>query len=377
MEINYHISPYPTLNEAMIAKVYETQNPTAEVGTRTIPTPHTAPATIIFTGLDLLPHIVRLFTNSGTLLHEFDIQPSANIVSIFNPIFFKIGDGEANTPLAGSANYVNTLLIGKTNADLLIFGNGVLKYPGVHYSVDIAGGFSLLQTGDLFEDTTEWLIQQKAKAVTTYVNDSVVGKQFGGFVDVANVAVNYIPAHLRKLIRLSGAGGAYTFPSGVAIPVGYVFRFENHGDYTSITDTANIFFNNAALKMGNTTVATFALPFKNVAEFTFDGTFWNCTMDCKVGSIVPPFAYISYAGTYAIGDCARNNDLRSITIPTQSDTNYMVIGCLRSLSENPDNDNDVTATIGLKTLNYFNLSLREYLPNVQNLVFDYTILRMS
>lgn len=376
MEINYHISPYPTLNEAMIARAYETQSPLAIIASQTIPTPHNAPATIIFTGLDRVPHIIRLFTNSGTLLHEFDILPTENTVSIFDPLFFKIGDGAVNTPLEGSAMYVNAALTGKTNADLLVFGNGVLKFPGIDYDTDLTGGFHLLQAGDIFENNTQWLVQQKPLSVLTYVNDSVVGKQFGGFVDVDNVAVSYIPAHLRKLIRLSGANGQYTFPAGAAIPVGYVFRFENHGAYSLVNDTPTIFFNNAAVKFGNTTINTFALPFKNIAEFTFDGTFWNVTIDCKV-TTQASFASIVYAATYAIGNVANVNDLRTINIPLQVDTNYMVIGCLRSLSANPDNDNDVTVTIAQKALTQFNISLREYVPNNQNLVFDFTLLRMN
>src|SRR5690348_6292272 len=101
MEINYHISP-SALTEDFIIKIYEAQAPTAEVGTLTVPAPHTAPYSVSFTGLDKIPHILKMFgATSGTLLHSFDDLPTENVVTIFDDIKFKIGDGGALTPIAG------------------------------------------------------------------------------------------------------------------------------------------------------------------------------------------------------------------------------------------------------------------------------------
>ena len=375
MEINYSISPYPSLLQNMVARVYETAAPNAEIQNIVLATPHTNPRNISFTGLDRVPHIVRLFTLSGTLLHSYDVQPTANIVTIFDPIFFKIGDGGAKTPVAGTALYANADLAGLTNTGLVITRDGIAQYPGRHYDVDITGGFHLLVNGDQFEDTVEWVIQRKPQALVNPINDSVVGKQFGGFVTVNNVPINYIPAHLRKLIMLSGANGQYYFPAGTAIPIGYTFRFENHGAYTAITDTATIFFNNAPLLMGNSTVTLFALPYRNIAEFTFNGTNWICTMDCRLTTQNPPAAFISYIGTYRIGDVVSNNDVRTISIPLQSDLNYTVIGSLRSSNSNLGNDNNVSVIIGLKGLSSFMISTREYVRNIQTLDFDYILIR--
>ncbi len=124
----------------------------------------------------------------------------------------------------------------------------------------------------------EWWIFRNPKALSNIVNDSVVGKQFGAgggvtdmFINV-NATVNYVPAHLRKLIRLIGANAQYVFTAAVTPPIGYVFRVTNFGAYSSITPVPKVKFENALLLWGNTSKSEIEIPLYATYEFCFDGT---------------------------------------------------------------------------------------------------------
>ena len=89
MNINYAISPYPSLLQNMVAKVYEASSPFADVASFVIlerngagvPTPgagHQVPVSISFNGLDKVTHIVALYTASAELLHNYDVQPTVD-----------------------------------------------------------------------------------------------------------------------------------------------------------------------------------------------------------------------------------------------------------------------------------------------------------
>lgn len=374
MQINYVISPYPSLALNMVAKAYETQASTAEVANIVIPAPHIAPATVNFTGLDKIPHTIRLFTSAGTLLHEFTLQPTENVVTVFTPIFFKIGDGGANTPAIGDVFYINAALAGKNNTNVEVFSNGMLRYPGIHYDTDLSGGFHLLQAGDIFEADTEWMVQQLPDVVANPVNDSVVAKIVGGFIDVVNTNRNYSPVDLRKLVRLSGATGSYTFASGVAVPIGYSHTFTNFATYASLNDIPIISFLNAPLLQGNTPVNLYPLPYGSVATFTFDGTNWNLVSYANTQAGV--YAKIVHLGRFQVGDVA-SQLVVNITIPTQPDTDYWVCFNLYCQSANIDLDNDVIAVVAFQYTYQFSVMLREIQGNIQNLRIDYAILRRN
>jgi hypothetical protein len=374
MQINYVISPYPALPIDMVARVYESQAPLAEIDNVVITAPHIAPVAVSFTGLDRIPHIVRLFTVAGTLLHNFTIEPTEDLITVFSPIFFKIGDGAPNTPLVDTNTYTNTALAGKDNTNVQVFANGALRYPGLHYDTDLSGGFHLLQVGDVFEDGTEWMVLQVPEVVATPVNDSVVAKIFGGFVDVVNVVRNYGPSDLRKLIRLSGATGSYSFTSGVDVPIGYSHTFTNFAPYGSLNDIPIINFLNGELRQGNANTTLYPLPYGSVATFTFDGTFWNLINYANTQAGV--YARIVYMGSHNIGDVITQYSA-AITIPTQVDTDYWIVGNLVGLQVNIDFDNDVFFTTALPTTSNFVLVCREIQGYVQNLRFDYVILRKN
>lgn len=379
MEIFYQISP--SLNtEDFIVKVYEAQAPDAEVGSITIPAPHTAPYSISFTGLDKVPHILRMFAaTSGTLLHNFDDLPTENVVTIFDDIRFRIGDGGEFTPNAGESSYTNPVLEGLSIDDLQVFRNGYgFLYPGIHFTKATESDQIALVFPDKFGDEEEFLITRKPKAVKTQVNDSVVGKQFGGnsaipemFIDV-NTEVNYQPSHLRHLIRLAGANANYVLTG--AIPIGYIFRVINFGPYASPSDKGKVTFDNAPLLWGSTPKTSLDIQFTGTYEFEFDGTNWNCTMYNVVQET--PAAQIVYAATVDLGQMTATDQLFTINIPFMTGVNdYRVIGNFVSNSGNWNADNDVMFVITNKLSTSFSLGVRRIASGTQKLKFDFIIVK--
>lgn len=385
MEIFYHISPSVN-SEDFIIKIYEAQAPNAEIASQTILAPHTAPTSVSFTGLDKIPHILRMFgATTGTLLHNFDVLPKEGVITLFDDIRFKIGDGGALTPAAGSSVYINPVLIGLSIKDFRIFRNGYgFLYPDINYSFEPNAGKIVLTFPDVFgdpDDTTvqeEFLITIRPASVETVVNDSVVGKQFGGnstipemFIDV-NTTVNYQPSHLRHLIRLAGANANYVLTG--QIPIGYIFRVTNFGAYASPTDKGKVTFDNAPLLWGSTPKTFLDIQFTGTYEFEFDGTNWNCTMYNVVQET--PGAQIVYAATVYLGVTSAVDQLYTIPIPFQTGiSNYRVVGNIVGGSSDPDIDNDVMFVIANKVSTSFDIMIRSISKLNKKLSFDFIIVK--
>lgn len=382
MEIFYHISP-STLAEDFIIKIYEAQSPTAEVGTQTVPAPHDAPFSVSFTGLDKVPHILRMFgATSGMLLHSFDDLPTENVVTVFDDIKFKIGDGQTITPAAGAPSATIPALIGLSKDDFNIFRNGTFFYPTLYDFEPTTGEITLIFP-DVFGyegNQEEVLITRKPAAVLTQVNDSVVGKQFGGndaipqmFIDV-NTTVNYDPSHLRHLIRLAGANANYVFPENASIPIGYIFRVTNFGIYADPTDKGKVTFSNASLIWAGTPKTSLDIQFSGTYEFEFDGTYWNCTMYNAIPTSNLP--QILYAATVDLGTMTATDQTYNITIPyISSAPDYRAICTLVSNSGNMDNDNDLMFVTGNKVNTSFQIRIRRISGGVQKLKLDFIIVK--
>lgn len=283
MVLKYHISP-SAFTENFIVRIWEAQSDgvgahiheetLVEKNGSGVATPgagHQVPETIEVNGLDKVVHIVRMYgATSGTLYHEYNAEPKEDVVTVFDPIQFKIGDGGPNTPAANDDTYQNDLLIGLGDDDYMVHrANYGFLIPGTHYSTNSGTGSWQLTSPDVMNDQEEFTIIRKPVVITTPVNDSVVGKWFGGFVNVSS-NTNYSATHLRKLIRFSGTC-AYTFQSGDSIPIGYAFVFQHFG--TAGTGTVN--FNNGTLLWAGSPKTSIAIPSYCEACFVWDGTNWN------------------------------------------------------------------------------------------------------
>jgi hypothetical protein len=381
MEIRYAVSEYPTLLENMVAKVYESQSPFAEVGSITIPerdgsgTPtvgagHQVPFTVNFTGLDKFPHIVRLFTASGTKLHQYSIQPTENIVSVFDPVYFRVGDGGSGTPVAGQPLYVNAIFAGVTSSDIEIWQEGLgFLLPEIDY--ELAGTTVTLLNTNVFEEGQRWYIKRKTIIVTNPVNDSVVSKGFGGFLDVT-ANINYDPAHLRKLIRFSGSIG-YTFPMGADIPIGYNHTFTNFGIEAGMPA---INFSNGTLLYGSIPRSFLILPFSSTGTFTWDGTNWNVIQLDIVGASAGPISGdIVGQGSSYLGDILGPDQNYTITHGLGITYGYKVFATLRGTDTSKRFDNDCTWALHSYTSSGFKLTIQERNGGIQNLTLDYVLIK--
>lgn len=284
MVIKYHISPYPTLMEDMVVKIWEASDdgPGSEVYTQNIPQAggggHPLPTTVIANGMDRVVHIIRLYTAvSNIKLHEYNEEPRIDLVEIFDPIMFKIGDGNPLTPAAGTDTYTDPSLIGLADNEFLVHRNNYgYLVPVLHYAnTPVTGGFQLLN-GDLFNNEEEFMVQRLAKGIETTGNDPVVGKWFAGYVDVpATTAMVFDPTHLRKLIRMEGVC-SYSF--NVNPPSNYAFCFQAYnGTGPGVNVVATIFFNNAPVKFNGVMEPTLTLKDNQSMAVVYDaiGGFWN------------------------------------------------------------------------------------------------------
>lgn len=399
MNINYHISPYPALLENMVAKVYEVDvnGAVAEVDSQTIlekngsgvPTVgagHQVPQSISFNGRDRITHEVRLYTASATLLHQYQVQPTENLVTVFSPIKFKIGDGGTYTPAAGDTVFTHPDLNGVPYTEYTVQRNGIGTLFEGEEIADNGSGFDLIQTDDVFGSTDAFIVQRNSQVVANIVNDSVVGKQWGPtsgnanmFVNVSS-SVNYAAGtHLRKLIRMSGNSAAFHFTTNP--PVGYPFRFTNVGAYSTLADLPKIYFDAATLIEGNTTAAVFDLPYGSTCEFVFDGTSWNKSI-IVIGDPVPPAALvIEGRGLFNIGD-----------VPGGGGTFYEInhglniVGdylCFISIKSNTTADHSKDVKVSAQWFhhvtdkpNKFWLIVAELTSNVQNIAVAWMIVKI-
>lgn len=379
MTINYVISPYPALLENMVAKVYESQAPTAEVasftilekdntGTPTVGAGHQVPNNISFSGLDFIPHILRLFTAGGTKLHEYDVLPTVDTVTVFDPVCFVVGDGGTYTPASGSSVIINPMFSGLSENEVMISKEGfrsllpVTEYTNSGDSISLLGGITMA-TGE------GWYILLLPKVITTPVNDSVVGKGFGGFVTIST-NTDYTASHLRKLIRLSGTGD-YTFPVAANIPIGYLHQFNNFGTNPS---TPKINFSNGTLLYDGSPKSFIDMPFGSTACFTWDGANWNCIQ--YYTAIATPAVEIVAKGSYYFGDLAVGDNLTTITHGLALGYSYRVLGSLRSTIPTWAASNNCWWTYLNVLPNSFQVSVQEALGSgTQDITFDYIIVK--
>lgn len=377
MNIIYHISPSSVVENCTI-KVYEPQidGTLSEVRSIAKNAPHTSATTVTINGLDRVTHVVKLIGNTtSTVYHNYDVTPTDDTVTIFDPIFFAIGDGGANTPASGAVSYINTNLAGLTIDDLMIFRNGSILYPGINYDVRTGGGFDLIISGDVFGADDVCVVMRKPKAVSRPVNDSVVGKQFGAtdlnpdmYVNVTS-ATSYTAAHLRKLIRLNGASAVYTFGNSEIPPAGYPFTITNFGASGVTSPLPKVVFSNAVLLYGGSNKTSVDIPFGQSCTFVFDGTYWNSVQSLPATNVYPTFS----KGTFHIGDVT-NGAQYTITIPTQSSTGYHVTTTLIS-NGNAYNDNSANCTVigSSKTTTSFKIVVGEAASVLQDVSVNWLV----
>lgn len=385
-----------TYTENFILRVWEAQSdgPGAHVYETTlvekngsgVPTPgagHQVDETLTIVGMDSVTHIVRLIgATSGTVWAEYTYAPTVHLLTIYAPIYFKIGDGGAETPAAGTDSCTNSALVGLATSEFTITRNNYGDlHPTVHFGFDGPTGTWQLNAPDQFGPNEEFSIKIHPKVVTNPVNDSVVGKQFGGFVDISS-NTNYSATHLRKLIRFAGQC-TYTFQSGDTIPIGYPFCFTNLGT-PSGTNVCTVSFLNGNLKWGSSTKTSFEIPLYTEAAFVWDGTQWNVwfVADARPWqSATIPAGTILGTGLFTIGDVASGDPVYTVAHNKNITGDYLVF--LQVKSNNPATffrDNKLCSTwwhesdANLKK-NQFKFSLQEISGENQDVSISWLLVK--
>jgi len=392
MVLKYHISPYPALTESMWVRIWEAQSdgPSGWVYEEELPerngsgviTPgagHQVPVTVTVNGLDKVVHVVRLFTNTGILLHEYNAEPKVDIVTVFDPIRFKIGDGGTYTPAENTSTFTHPSLVGLNSDNYIVLRNGYgALIPNTHITVDApSGSWSLSQIGDVFGPDEEFTVILNPKSVSTVVNDSVVGKMFAGFVDIS-ASRDYLTTDLRKLLRFSGTC-TYTFGASQTIPIGYIFAFTHFGTATGI---GTVQFLNAPLKWGNTTVTTFAVERFQEAAFIFDGVQWNVLYATKVVNTPKPGDILG-SDNFSIGDIpAADAGPYTVTHGLNITGDYNVFLSIKTKAGSEANwfkNNSITHTWWHSTTNKpneFKIGLESYVNQIQSIDVSWLIVQL-
>lgn len=350
MDLEYQVSP-SAFTEDFVVRIWEAQSdgPSGWVYETTlveknalgVPTPgagHQVIETLMVSGLDFVTHILRMYgVTSGTLYHFYEHKARKDTYTVYSPIQFKIGDDGDHTPAIGDIIYENPLLQDLGDDDYTVFRNNYgFLHPNLHYQTDGPNArFELIgddgTSTDQFNDLEEFTIQRKPKQLTEFVNDSVVGKWVGGFVDV-NAHTVYDPAHLRKLLRFNGTVN-YTFPLAATIPIGYGFVFQNFG---SVNGIGTVNFSNGTLLWAGSPKTSLAIPRYCEACFIWDGTNWNVvyiTQSTFVnGGTGPVAGEIIMAGQTVLGDVPAGDPTYTITHNQAIVGDYVVFLSIQSNS---------------------------------------------
>lgn len=79
-------------------------------------------------------------------------------------------------------------------------------------------------------------------------------------------------------------------------------------------------------------------------------------------------------GVFSIGDVGIQDILRTVNFSTVGTNNYFVVGCIRSLGNDWNSDNDVIWSIKNTTPTSFELLLKELSEDTQNIEFHYALI---
>lgn len=94
-----------------------------------------------------------------------------------------------------------------------------------------------------------------------------------------------------------------------------------------------------------------------------------------------PNSYIVYSASIYLGEVGAAGGIAdsifTIPIPTQDNTNYIIAGSLLGTHNTDLNiDNDVSWVVGDKQLSSFKIAIREYSPVIQDLKFEFAIIKL-
>jgi len=240
--VNFTMSPAPGIIQDMIAVIYDSNAPAAELSRQTIPAPHTSPVNLSFTNLNPGTYIVKIHETPdgvtlGNLHHDFWVDASLQHLSAFTVKTFQVGAGRGTPyfdPADQDVDYINTDLNG---LDYTVFkpGYGPLDWVA-NINPYIGGGFSLIDGQKFSQDEIYTILISN---LVTQPLPPTTGKSYPDDVVVIANDTAFGSSHYNKLLEIDSANTllTITIASLGTIPDGTMFGIntQKHNNVTRYT----------------------------------------------------------------------------------------------------------------------------------------------
>jgi hypothetical protein len=230
--INFSLAPAPGVTNDMIAVIYKTTAPAAEIDRLPIPYPHTSPVNLSFPNVVPGTYFVKIHETPGggvlgNLRHDFWTDASLQKLFAYTVKSFQVGAGRGTPyfdPADQAINYINTDLNG---LDYTVFKPG---YGPLDWATNITpytgGGFSFADGQKFSQDEIYTLL------VSNLVMQPIL--QVGGSYpeDIINETVDFTfdTTRYNKLLEIAGSATIFTItmPAFSSIPDGTKFGINTH-----------------------------------------------------------------------------------------------------------------------------------------------------
>lgn len=208
-DINFDISPAPGITNDLIAVIYNTLAPSAEIARQVVLPPHPTNHTFNFANLPIGTYIVRIHQSPdgvtlGNLEHDFWVNASITTTAAYTIKTFQVGLGRSSPyydPADQDTDYINPDLNG---LDYLVFKPG---YGPLDWAADITpypgGGFSFtnnqkfaqgeiytIQINNLVQTATSGSSQQSFPVGTIQIttDTTITSTHFNRIVEIRSPA---------------------------------------------------------------------------------------------------------------------------------------------------------------------------------------------
>jgi hypothetical protein len=232
-DIQFQISPAPGVTNDLIAVLYNTIAPAAEVARLLKAPPHASPYNFNFTNQPVGTYIVKIHESPdgvtlGNLRHDFWVNAAINNVQAYTPKTFQVGLGRPAPfydPADGDTDYINPDL---DQLDYLVFkeGFGVLSWD--RDITKLSGGGFGFTNGQVFaQDEIYTILISNLTQVTTPGGSS--GNSFpNGVVNISG-DTTFTSLHYNKVIEVTAVNTCIlSISSFDSIPDNTVFSINTH-----------------------------------------------------------------------------------------------------------------------------------------------------
>jgi hypothetical protein len=244
------MSPAPGISNKLVAVLYNTIAPAAEIDRQVFDPPHAAPQTVSFTNKPIGTYIVKVHQSTdgivlGNLENDFFVNAAITTSSAYTVKTFQVGLGRSAPyydPSNGDTDYINPDLDG---LDYIVFKPG---YGPLDWAADITtypgGGFSFTNLQTFAQDEIYTILISN---LVQTVGSGPVSQTFPAGVQTITGDVSFTSALYNMIIEVTAPNNAtITLPSLATIPDGTQFAINTHSLFS---DSYTASFRYAALQL--------------------------------------------------------------------------------------------------------------------------------